>query len=119
MIKIVVTGANGQLGQCIQVLKNTYSDLEFTFYNSDELDITNEEELKIFFDKNKFDYCINCAAYTNVEQAEKTPDEAYLVNGDGVKNIAEECRKHSVTLVHISTDYQIVQTLLMSMENLN
>ncbi|AIM60216.1 dTDP-4-dehydrorhamnose reductase [Cellulophaga lytica] len=105
MIKILVTGSNGQLGQCIQVLKNVYSNLEFTFCNSDELDITNEERLRFFFQEYKFDYCINCAAYTNVDQAEKTPNKAYLVNGQGVKNIAEECRKHSVTLVHISTDY--------------
>ncbi|MDO6489749.1 MULTISPECIES: dTDP-4-dehydrorhamnose reductase [unclassified Cellulophaga] len=105
MIKILVTGANGQLGQCIQVLKNAYSNLEFTFCNSDELDITDRERLQLFFDKNEFDYCINCAAYTNVEQAEKTPEKAHFINGEGVKNIAKECKKHNVILFHISTDY--------------
>ncbi|WKB82823.1 dTDP-4-dehydrorhamnose reductase [Cellulophaga lytica] len=105
MIKIVVTGANGQLGQCFKKVKDDYSDIKFTFCDSKDLDITDKERLRLFFDKDKFDYCINCAAYTNVEQAEKIPDKAYLVNGDGVKNIAEECIKHNVVLVHISTDY--------------
>ena len=50
-------------------------------------------------------YCINCAAYTNVEQAEKTPKIAYKINAEGVKNLAEVCKKTNVTLIHISTDY--------------
>ena len=105
MIKILVTGANGQLGQSIQAIKDNYIDIDFTFCNSKDLDITNTEEVKEFFSTNEFRYCINCAAYTNVEQAEKTPEKAYLVNGDGARNIAKECEKYNIILVHISTDY--------------
>ncbi|MCL5247317.1 dTDP-4-dehydrorhamnose reductase [Cellulophaga sp. 20_2_10] len=105
MIKIVVTGANGQLGRCFQKVKDTISDIEFIFCDSKDLDITDKERVQLFFEKNEFDYCINCAAYTNVEQAEKTPERAYFINGEGVKNIAKECKKHNVILFHISTDY--------------
>ncbi len=57
------------------------------------------------FSKNPYDFCINCAAYTNVEQAEKTPEIAYSVNAEGVKNLAMACKVNGVKLIHISTDY--------------
>ena len=74
MISVLVTGAGGQLGKTIKALfsKNNYN-LNVVFVTKEELDITNSESTHVFFLNNKFDYCINCAAYTNVEQAEKTP----------------------------------------------
>ncbi|WP_303316579.1 dTDP-4-dehydrorhamnose reductase [Flavivirga abyssicola] len=103
--KILVTGANGQLGKTIEEL---YSDnqngLDFIFASKAELDITKEKELRLFFN-NKFDYCINCAAYTNVEQAEKTPESALKVNAEGVKNLAGVCKETNTILIHVSTDY--------------
>ncbi|WOD45042.1 dTDP-4-dehydrorhamnose reductase [Hwangdonia lutea] len=104
--RVLVTGANGQLGKTINELfaKNKYG-LEFTFVTKSELDITKEADLKPFFKNNKFDYCINCAAYTNVEQAEKTPEIAYKVNAEGVKYLAEACKETDTVLIHISTDY--------------
>ncbi len=106
-IKVLVTGANGQLGKTI---KELYSDkknngLDFVFVSKAELDITKERELKLFFINNTFDYCINCAAYTNVEQAEKTPEIAFKVNAEGVKSLAQVCKERKVVLIHISTDY--------------
>ncbi len=104
--KVIVTGANGQLGKTIEeIYSKNDADLEFTFVSKENLDITKEKELKLFFKTNKFDYCINCAAYTNVEQAEKTPEIAYKINAEGVKNLAEACRDTGVILIHISTDY--------------
>lgn len=104
--KVLVTGANGQLGKAIQELNaNNAKGLDFVFVSKSELDITNLDDLKIFFDKNSFDYVINCAAYTDVEQAEKTPKIAYKVNAEGVKHIAEICLEHNTVLIHISTDY--------------
>jgi dTDP-4-dehydrorhamnose reductase len=105
MNRVLVTGADGQLGQCIQNIASTFSSLDFSFKNSKELDITNPELVNNIFDLSTFDYCINCAAYTNVEQAEKTPKVAYAVNAEGVKNVALACKKHNVFLIHISTDY--------------
>src|SRR5690606_6719445 len=73
--------------------------------DSKSLDITNVKTVNDIFDSNNFDYCINCAAYTNVEQAEKEPDKAFAVNVDGVQNITNACNKNQVVLFHISTDY--------------
>ncbi|MFV0540444.1 MAG: SDR family oxidoreductase, partial [Aestuariibaculum sp.] len=103
---ILVTGANGQLGKTIEELyaKNDLG-LKFVFVSKEDLDITHYAEVKTFFKATKFDYCINCAAYTNVEQAEKTPEIAYKINAEAVKNIAEVCKENSVILIHISTDY--------------
>jgi len=102
---ILVTGANGQLALTIQVLYAENSAFNFMFTSKSELDITSKRDVKGFFEKHKFDYCINCAAYTNVEQAEKTPDLAYKVNAEAVKNLAEACKESNTTLIHISTDY--------------
>ncbi|SEL83656.1 dTDP-4-dehydrorhamnose reductase [Maribacter orientalis] len=105
MKRVLVTGANGQLGQCLQKIAPSYQEIEFTFKSSKELDITDTLSIPKAFESQKFDYCINGAAYTNVEQAEKTPELAYAVNAEGVKKIALACKKHDVSLIHISTDY--------------
>jgi len=105
MRRVLVTGASGQLGKCIQKIVKNYADLTFEFHNSETLDLTDSKMILAIFSKGNFDFCINCAAYTNVEQAEKTPDPAYEVNAEGAKNLAKQCLEHRVTLVHISTDY--------------
>ena len=105
MTRILVTGADGQLGKCIQKRTADYSAYEFVFHNSKTLDITNQQQVFDVFHEGQFDYCINCAAYTNVEQAEKTPEPAYAVNAQGAKNVALACAKNQVVLVHVSTDY--------------
>lgn len=105
MKKVLVTGASGQLGLSIQEIYLQFPNLKFSFLNSNQLDITNNELVEDIFENGKFDYCINCAAYTNVEQAEKTPKIAYQINGEGVKNLARACKNYNVSLIHISTDY--------------
>lgn len=105
MKRILVTGSNGQLGMCIQKIAELHPTLEFTFMNIQELDITNMENMNQIFETSNFDYCINCAAYTNVEQAEKTPERAFEVNAEGAKNLALSCLARKVVLIHISTDY--------------
>ncbi len=105
MKKVLVTGASGQLGWTIQQISTNYSEIEFVFKSSLHLDITDENLIENTFKKGNFDYCINCAAYTNVEHAEKTPEVAYKVNSEAVKNIANICKENDVTLIHISTDY--------------
>lgn len=104
--KVLVTGANGQLGQTIQQMQGQNKDDHvFTFVSKSELDITNKDVVDVFFKQYTFDYCINCAAYTNVEQAEKTSEIAFKVNAEGVKYLAEGCLKNNTVLIHISTDY--------------
>ncbi|GAA4891462.1 dTDP-4-dehydrorhamnose reductase [Flaviramulus aquimarinus] len=104
--KILVTGADGQLGKTIKELySNNNLELDFIFVGKTELDITNQNKVDTYFHNNKFDYCINCAAYTNVEQAEKTPKVAYKINAEGVMNLAHKCLENDIVLIHISTDY--------------
>jgi len=105
MNKILVTGSSGQLGLTLQELASTIENTTFEFKTSSELDITNQNLVNELFKNNHFDYCINCAAYTNVEQAEKTPEPAFKVNAEGVKNLAMACKSYGTKLIHISTDY--------------
>lgn len=105
MKRVLVTGADGQLGKCIQKISNNHTNLEVEFYNSKTLDITHPKRITEIFSKGNFDYCINCAAYTNVEQAEKTPIPAYEINAEGARILAEICFEHRIKLIHISTDY--------------
>ena len=104
--KILVTGADGQLAKTIKGLYVKNSDnLQFHFVNKKELDITNFKEVSTIFSKNEFDYCINCAAYTNVEQAEESTELAFKINAEAVKHIATVCNEKNIILFHISTDY--------------
>mgnify|MGYP003665945386 CR=1 FL=1 len=105
MLNILVTGKDGQLAQCINSVENQYPNLEFDFKASSELDITNKVKVESVFSVQQYDYCINCAAYTNVDNAETETELAYNINVVGSKNLAEACLKHQVTLVHISTDF--------------
>lgn len=104
--KILVTGAQGQLAKTINDLySKNLDDLEFVFVSKNELDITNKTEMSSFFKTHLFNYCINCAAYTNVEQSEIQQNLAFQVNAEAVKFIAEVCKNQNVILIHISTDY--------------
>ena len=94
--KILVTGANGQLGRCMQDIAKEYPHYDFHFKSSSELDITKREAINILFAQEKFEYCINCAAYTAVDKAESDKEMAYL---------AQACKTNSTILVHISTDF--------------
>lgn len=106
MIKILVTGGNGQLGQCFQKIANEVGfDYEFVFTDSQTLDVTDSDQVFQFFNDNKPDYCVNASAYTAVDLAEKESEKAFEVNAFGVQNLAEACKEYNATLIHISTDY--------------
>lgn len=106
MKKILVLGSNGQLGNCFKKLSSDFdSNFEFNFASSDDLDITDRNAVDDFFDDFKPDFCINAAAYTAVDLAEKESEKAFAVNAEAVRNIAEACKNTKATLIHISTDY--------------
>ena len=105
MKKILVTGANGQLGQCLQKISSQFEEFEFIFTDSETLDITNKEEVNDFFWQNSPDFCINAAAYTAVDLAETDVEKAFLVNADGTENLAEACAENNAQFIHVSTDY--------------
>ncbi len=105
MKRILVTGANGQLGQCLQKISSQFEEFEFIFTDSETLDITNKEEVNDFFWQNAPDFCINAAAYTAVDLAETDIEKAFLVNADGTENLAEACAENNAQFIHVSTDY--------------
>lgn len=105
MTKILVTGANGQVGQELKILAEDFPDFQFIFVGRDDLDIIDKGEVAAFFKKHEFHYCINCAAYTAVDKAESETEMAYNVNVNGVKNLTHACLEHQTHLFHLSTDY--------------
>lgn len=105
MKNILVTGGQGQLGQCFQKLQNEYPQFRFIFADSGTLNITDLSGIQEFFAENKPAFCINAAAYTAVDLAEKEKDKAFAINADGVSNLATVCKEYKTKLIHISTDY--------------
>lgn len=105
MKRVLVTGAKGQLGETLQDCSVNQKKLQFVFTSSKDLNITDKDKVESFFQENNFDFCINCAAYTNVEQAETDFENAFLVNATGAKNLAKTCNQFNTILIHISTDY--------------
>jgi len=104
MSRILITGANGQLGQCFKQIEEQF-DLKLVFASRETLDITDQEAVEQELNTHQYDYLINCAAYTAVDAAEENETAACLINETAVGFISKACKKHSVHLVHISTDF--------------
>ncbi|MBT5492626.1 dTDP-4-dehydrorhamnose reductase [bacterium] len=103
-MRILVTGSNGQLGSEIRELSTSYN-YNFFFTSRDNLDITNEDDIKNFVENNNINIIINCAAYTAVDKAETDKINADLVNRKAVKKLAKISKEKDIKLIHISTDY--------------
>ena len=101
---ILVTGANGQLGNEMQIVARGSED-RYMFTDVAELDITDAEAVEKMIRENRVDVIVNCAAYTNVDKAEEEPALAERLNALAVKNLAESAKRNDAVLVHISTDY--------------
>ena len=102
---VLVTGANGQLGQAIQSISGKYPEIDFVFCSSSDLDITNLENCQVVFDEFQPHFCINTAAYTAVDKAESESSKAFDINANGPENLAITCKKFNTILIHISTDF--------------
>lgn len=105
MNTILVTGANGQIASELKYLAKQFPQFEFMFKSKTDLDISNFTTLLLFFAKNKVDYCINCAGYTAVDQAETEVEKAHAVNISAVGKLARMCANNNIPLVHLSSDY--------------
>ncbi|WP_432714334.1 dTDP-4-dehydrorhamnose reductase [Pedobacter sp.] len=106
MNHIIVIGGNGQLGQCLQeVVNKAPQPYTYIFLAQADLNITLDSQIKAVFERYQPVFCINCAAYTAVDQAEEDQEAAYQVNEHAVKNLAEVCAAYQTTLIHISTDF--------------
>ncbi len=103
-MNILVTGANGQLGQEMQRL-STVSPNNYLFTDVAELDITDAGAVRQAVEQNAVDVIVNCAAYTNVERAEEDEAVAEAINCNAVKNLADAAAATGATLIHVSTDY--------------
>ena len=103
-MNILVTGANGQLGNEMRIVSKRSSD-RYIFTDVEELDITNRDAVMNFVKENDIKVVVNCAAYTNVDKAEDDEATAELINAQAVKHLAEACKSNNATLIHISTDY--------------
>jgi len=102
---VLVTGANGQLGNELKVIASRYPAYHFLFVSHKELAIDDFAAVTGFFTENPVSYCINCAAYTAVDKAEADAGSAFRINADAVANLARVCNEQDVQLIHISTDY--------------
>lgn len=103
-MNILVTGANGQLGNEMRIVSCNSQDHYF-FTDVAELDITNAMAVEKMVNDNDIKAIINCAAYTNVDKAEDDYDFAELLNATAVKHLAQAIKKNDGILIHVSTDY--------------
>ncbi|MGB5434248.1 MAG: dTDP-4-dehydrorhamnose reductase [Maribacter sp.] len=106
MLNILVTGGNGQLARCIKDASSKYPNaLTFSFRSSSELNIADIAAVHKEFEMGGYHYCINTAAYTNVDGAEQDTELAHMINHRGAKNLAIACDTYNTVLIHISTDF--------------
>ena len=105
MLKILITGGDGQLGNALKVAGKNFTNLSLIFTDIADFDITQAEVVNTYLAQNHFDYLINCAAYTAVDKAEEDKNLAFLINKTGPENLAKACQKHKYRLIPISMDY--------------
>lgn len=105
MSNILITGANGQLGNEMANLAPKSAANHYFLTDVAELDITDLDAVRAFVHANQIDVIANCAAYTNVDKAEDDIATADLINHKAAENLAVVCKEVDALLIHISTDY--------------
>jgi dTDP-4-dehydrorhamnose reductase len=103
--RILVTGANGQLGKELQAIASAWPRFAFIFLSRESLAINDFEQTRRTFEETRPSACINCAAYTAVDKAENDKEQAFLVNAEAVRVLAAVCADFDTRFIHISTDY--------------
>ena len=101
---VLLTGANGQLGQGFQKLFDKLG-VKYIATDYQELDITNKKKVRKYIENNNFTIIINCAAYNNVDKAEEEVEKCYALNAYAPKNLAEICKEKNKIFVTYSTDF--------------
>lgn len=105
MKKILITGANGQLGSELRVLAQNEPTFQWIFTDYQELDLCQLEQLPLRLSAIQADYIINCAAHTAVDRAETEEHLSDVLNHQAVAVMARWCEAHKAKFIHISTDY--------------
>ena len=101
-MKIVIVGAGGRLGAA---LFREYRDkFDSTGFNHAQLDLSNLDEIREKLGETDFDVLINAAAFTNVDLCEKQSDQAFRINAEAPRVLAEICGEKNAKLIHFSTD---------------
>lgn len=104
-MKVLVTGAAGQLGNALRSMAPDFIYTDITGDGNLRLDITDASAVNAFLADYSIDTVINCAAYTDVEAAEDNPALAELINAGAVAILADAVKARGGLLVHVSTDY--------------
>ena len=104
-MNILITGANGQLGNEMRVLSKENGQHAYFFTDVQELDICDEQAVHGFVKDNRIDVIVNCAAYTAVDKAEEHEDLCMRINRDAVRNLGEAAHAVGAKVIHVSTDY--------------
>lgn len=102
---ILVIGSEGQLGQDVKKIHDSLKDCRFHFTTIDSLDVTNQEAIKETIVGKKYDYIVNCTAYTAVDKAEEEKKLGDKINHLALKTIGEASNAINSKVIHISTDY--------------
>ena len=105
MPSFLVTGSEGQLGQCFRAVQPEFSRHQLVFASQSEVDITKTKTLSNYFKKHAFEGIINCAAYTQVDKAETDDDTARKINSEGVRTLIQFAEAKNLKLIHFSTDF--------------
>ena len=108
MKRILVTGANGQLGTTLKQ-QSLGSEDQWVFCGRNEMDITKTHSIASFLENRSFDFCINCAAFTHVEGAETEIDAAHALNVEAVKNLVAACNENRL---HCCTFHQTMYSMV-------
>ena len=104
-MNILITGAKGQLATDIVGALKDEKDINLLLADIDELDITDENKVKKYFDENKIDMVIHTAAWTRVDDAENNKEIVYKINVLGTKYLVDNCDKKNIPMIYFSTDY--------------
>jgi dTDP-4-dehydrorhamnose reductase len=101
--RLIIIGSNGRLGGALG--REYQPGYEVTAFNRQELDLANLEQVRAALDHLNFDLLLNCAAMTNVDLCESEPEQAFAINAEAPRALAEICHEKNARLIHFSTDY--------------
>ena len=104
-VKILITGANGQVGTALQLQGENESFFNVIPLDKSKLDITDSEQINELLAQHLPDYVINCAAFDHIDEAEHKSETCYAVNTEGVEKLALACGDLNIPMFHLSTDY--------------
>jgi len=107
---VLVTGAQGQLGQELNQLAHSYPEISFKFYTKSDWDILDAKKSYTILSESKADFIINTAAYTKVDQAETNPEICNRINFEAPKILAAYCTELNIKFIQISSDYVFSST---------